>query len=281
MDGHYLAMIGGSSICFAVSMYLYIHSYQRADKQTEPDYFEAKSLLVFMLVLSTVLPVVSPVGLFLLCLVREKNVNIQSFGTYSSTQYKQPLYAKRSINSQDSELYQNNLLETITQSQSSEIRVKTVLASRGLSDKQAIPILKQAISDTVDDVRLTAYAIIENKEKSFNQQVQILTVSLDRAAPKQSGRIHHQLASLYWHICDIGLYEGEIQKFYLEKANGHVLEALKIHSLSNDLLRLQSMIQAKLASIEMSPIESQEFEEVAIDNPGFTVNELDAIYVSR
>ena len=79
-----------------------------------------------------------------------------------------------------------------------ETRLRVVLACRSLPERAAVQLLRLALRDPVDDVRLLAYAVLERKEREIQTQIQELLGGrgrrrrADRSAPpghpRQPGR---------------------------------------------------------------------------------------------
>ncbi len=59
-----------------------------------------------------------------------------------------------------------SLLGVLESSTIDNQRIKVVLKTRQMVDKEAIPILKKALLDPVDEVRLLAYSMLDKKEKN-------------------------------------------------------------------------------------------------------------------
>ncbi|MFO6383442.1 HEAT repeat domain-containing protein, partial [Pseudomonas aeruginosa] len=51
-------------------------------------------------------------------------------------------------------------------------RLTAIFATRRMPGKEAIPILKLALRDPADDVRLLAYSMLDQKESRINQRIE-------------------------------------------------------------------------------------------------------------
>lgn len=140
-------------------------------------------------------------------------------------------------------------------SQDPETRLRVVLACRQLPGRLAVPLMRLALRDPVDDVRLLAYAVLESKERQIQSQIQGL---YRRASARQTGtfatlmagnkdgaasseprppvdvaklqlplQAHAKLAELHWELVYQGLVEGEMLAFSLERVFGHAAEVLR------------------------------------------------------
>jgi hypothetical protein len=112
-------------------------------------------------------------------------------------------------------------------SRDAETRLRVVLACRQLPGRLAVPLLRLALRDTVDDVRLLAYAVLESKERKIQTEIQALLSRADREGQASVGLLaHSKLAELYWELVYQGLVEGELLAFSLERVLNHTGEVL-------------------------------------------------------
>jgi hypothetical protein len=121
-----------------------------------------------------------------------------------------------------------------------EARLKVVLACRSLPDRASVQLLRLALRDPVDDVRLLAYAVLERKEREIQSQIQELLAGASNSnsgissasgtgevqvRPQLAPATHARLAELYWELVYEGLVEGELLAFSLEQVLFHAGEA--------------------------------------------------------
>lgn len=88
-------------------------------------------------------------------------------------------------------------------------RVSALLATRGLMDLKAIPLLKQAINDSDDEVRLLAFSLLERREKQLLDNIRTLESSRELT---RADKI--ELGKLYKKLINSGLYEGGMKQYY-------------------------------------------------------------------
>lgn len=105
---------------------------------------------------------------------------------------------------------------------SAERRLIAVNACRFLPEKTAIPLLVLALKDTVDDVRLLAYAAIEKIEFRINQDIEKSKQQLKKQSTPEKA---NQIAQLYWELCYLGLADGALKQHYLQQAKSYLLDA--------------------------------------------------------
>ena len=110
-----------------------------------------------------------------------------------------------------------------------EQRFKAVLATRQMQDDKAIPILKIGLRDPVDEVRLLAYSMLDNKEKKIDLKIHqsLLHFSDDKLDPVSAAVIHQTLAESYWELSYLLLVQGQSKVHILKSAYHHANEALK------------------------------------------------------
>lgn len=98
-------------------------------------------------------------------------------------------------------------------------RLSAVMAARHMSDTQAIPILKLALKDLEDDIRLLAYSTLDSKETKLNEKISILQQQIATTTEQpQLGSLQKKLAELYWELSYLGLAQGALKQYVLKKA---------------------------------------------------------------
>ncbi|EIW88055.1 hypothetical protein AGRI_12656 [Alishewanella agri BL06] len=108
---------------------------------------------------------------------------------------------------------------------SDEKRLMATNSCRFLPPQVAMPLLKLALTDRSDDIRLLAYAAIEKIEFTLNNKIASLQQKI-RQTP--SAELLHRVAENYWELCYLGIAEGPIRSFYLEQAQHYLEQALKL-----------------------------------------------------
>jgi len=120
-------------------------------------------------------------------------------------------------------------------------RKEALLGCRELDDKQAVPILRTALADPTDEVRLLAHLLLTSKERKLSQQLdQLLKLDKD---PDPRGDRQEQLASLYWDFVYLELTTGEVAQHLLHQALFRIQTAIvRLPSASRYLLRARIQI---------------------------------------
>lgn len=109
-----------------------------------------------------------------------------------------------------------------------ETRLKALMAVQAMPGNLSTRLLHEVLSDPSDDLRLTAYGMLDKGEKKINLLIQ---QSLDEMARspsvEQQGLILKQLASHYWELVYQNYaHQGELREFALQSAWRYAQEAL-------------------------------------------------------
>ncbi len=112
----------------------------------------------------------------------------------------------------------------IRHSPNPDLRLRVVLACRQLPGRLAVPLLRLALRDRVDDVRLLAYAVLDGRERQIQTQVKEVLEQAgiqDANAPNTPPAVRARVAELYWELVYQGLVEGELLAFSLDQVMTH------------------------------------------------------------
>lgn len=130
-------------------------------------------------------------------------------------------------------------------------RLQAVMATRQMRDQEAIPILRLALKDAVDDVRLLAYSMLSNKEHLINGRIKEQLSRLQRETdPALRTQLHHHIAQDYWELAWLGLAEGEVLIHVLNTAREHVEAALETRTGAPGLHFLQGCILLRQGDVK-------------------------------
>jgi hypothetical protein len=123
------------------------------------------------------------------------------------------------------------------------VRLRAVMAARRLPGPGVVALLKLALRDPVEDVRLLGYAILERRQGAIYRRIQDALGALERA-PDQPGP-HLELAQQYWELVYQGLVGGDLQSYLLAKARTHLERAAKADPRNPSLQLLLGRIQLR------------------------------------
>ncbi len=134
-------------------------------------------------------------------------------------------YKPLSVNPQP--LYgSGGLIGVLRNAPNPERRIRAVMATRQLREQDAIPILRIALRDRVDDVRLLAYSLLDRMEQRINEQIKSQLDELEEATGLAAARLHEQLAHQFWELAYLGLASGDVYTHVLHQALHHLEQAL-------------------------------------------------------
>jgi len=120
-------------------------------------------------------------------------------------------------------------------------RVKAVMALRYLNDPKANRILRDAMKDPADDVRLLAYSVLEQKEASIRQAIQRTRKALDSGTSTTAVNGLRQQAVKHWALVQQELVQGGLAEKLVREANGFVDRVLA-DGPDADMLQLKGRI---------------------------------------
>lgn len=143
---------------------------------------------------------------------------------------------------------EGGLRQILREAGSTDKRLKALLATRQMADRDAISLLQEALKDPVDDIRLLAYSMLEQKEKNLAGQARKLMLALD---DKQSGnreRLKRRLAQIWWEMAYLGLAQGSLRLYYLNNAK-RILQDLTSNLSRHNDWRLLGRIELALGNV--------------------------------
>ncbi len=145
-----------------------------------------------------------------------------------------------------------NIRAILTSSPEDQQRIRAVLATRKMSDQTAIPILQIALLDTVDEVRLLAYSMLNTKEKKISNNIQqkLNQLKNETSSTLEQANIRHYIAEAYWELAYLGLEQGQARIHVLETANQYAIAASDVFDTDIELYFLRGRISLELAQYE-------------------------------
>jgi tetratricopeptide (TPR) repeat protein len=116
-----------------------------------------------------------------------------------------------------------------TPSLSPDIRMKALLSANAMSSRYSIPMLKALLGDAADDLRLLAYGMLDNREKTLNALIHAVLKKLRDCSNADLQQLYQkQLAELYWTFAYENLAEGDMLNYMLQQAEHYTRGALAI-----------------------------------------------------
>jgi hypothetical protein len=120
-------------------------------------------------------------------------------------------------------------------SASRQLRVEAVMALRLMDAHHAVPLLRVALGDRDEDVRLLAYGILERREKELRGSIELALQELEPpsaitadAPVRQRSAVLRTLAELHWELVHAGFVGGELRATTLRDATRYGDAALRL-----------------------------------------------------
>lgn len=106
-----------------------------------------------------------------------------------------------------------------------EQRMRRVVATRRWEHAQAVPLLRAALRDPADEVRLLAQAFLESRERALYARLEERAQALERVRAEASGPLRLELAEGTWELVRLGFVQGALAAQALRQALEHAEEA--------------------------------------------------------
>lgn len=120
----------------------------------------------------------------------------------------------------------SGLMSALESAREPEVRMRALLATRQMERRDAVPLLRVALTDTVDEVRLMAYAMLDRIEKRLTEQIHDLQQELEERPVEEPHRHHYEIAESLWELAYLGLAQGEVLDHVLFNVRKHLRKAL-------------------------------------------------------
>lgn len=142
------------------------------------------------------------------------------------------------------------LQDVLRHAPDAEKRLAALFATRRMPVREAIPILKLALRDPADDVRLLAYSMLDKQESEINHRIETTLQQLSAAEGAHRTALHDALARWYWELAYLGLAQGSVLEHVLNQAREHAEQTLSAagnpyaHVLAGRIALEQSRLDA-------------------------------------
>lgn len=130
----------------------------------------------------------------------------------------------------------------LSSSASTELRLQGMLTVRNMPTRATGGVLRETLGDRIDDVRLLAYGILDQKEKELTQQIDRALTLLENASPARHYRLYRRLAELYWELHFQDLVQGDIRALALRRALQYADQTLAENSEDGGMWLLRGRI---------------------------------------
>ncbi len=156
------------------------------------------------------------------------------------------------------------LVHVVRRGRTMNYRFEAVLATGAAPTPIAVSVLKAALSDTAEEVRLSAFGKLETTRRTIEQRIEqereILARGLSSA---RTHSLHATIAQLYFEIAYLGLADGEVYRHTLRTAWTHAREACALVPDDALMLQLIGRIHGREAENHESSVEARGAFEAA------------------
>lgn len=136
-------------------------------------------------------------------------------------------------------------------------RIAALIATLSLEAQQAVPLLRLALKDPDDEVRLLAYALLNRKEKAVEARMRQQQAEPASETPAQAFLRHKALAHDYWELAHLGDPQGDALISLCGRAHEHAQAALQLcpqdgglHFLNGQILLAQWQLDTASEAFE-------------------------------
>ncbi|MNR89010.1 hypothetical protein D3C72_199640 [compost metagenome] len=138
-------------------------------------------------------------------------------------------------------------------------RMTALLAMQAMPKRTASPILRSLLWDSVEDVRLLMYGMLDGAEKDITQKIHAELPKLAALKGKNNENeryaINYRLAQFYWELIYQNLVQDDIYRYTADQADHYATVALEIDANSASLWYMRG----RLALTRRQPDEAAAF----------------------
>lgn len=126
-------------------------------------------------------------------------------------------------------------------------RMTALLAMQSMPARTVSPLLQSMLADPLDDIRLLAYGILDNREKGLTQRILAERAKLDgKSQPAATGderrEANKALAELYSELIYEHLVKGDVYRNAADQADAYAAAALEDDPADASLWRLRGRL---------------------------------------
>jgi hypothetical protein len=138
------------------------------------------------------------------------------------------------------------------------VRMTALLAMQTIPKRTASPILREFLWDSVEDVRLLMYAMLDSAEKDVTQKIHVELQRLSKLSAEGNEKrryvVHAHLAQLHWELIYQNLVQGDIYTYTATQADFYAQQALALNAGNASLWNMR----ARLALARNQPEEAEQ-----------------------
>ena len=131
-------------------------------------------------------------------------------------------------------------------------RFQAILQVKHLPAKEQVQVLKFALKDASDEVRLFAFSRIEKFRSDLEARIKQFSTDLETAQADEHALLHLRLAESFHEIAYLSLAEGAVLTHALEQAHKHALSAKELRPESGPADYLLGRILLRMGEYDHS-----------------------------
>jgi hypothetical protein len=110
-----------------------------------------------------------------------------------------------------------------------ELRLKALLALQSVPSRAANNLIRQMLSEPVDDMRLLAYGLLDAREKVLDARIHGLKIRLKAPDTPEGARVTilKELAESYWELIYRGIVQGDLLRHCVAESRRYLGEFLE------------------------------------------------------
>lgn len=157
-------------------------------------------------------------------------------------------------------------LHSLYRSKNPDKRLQAIYATLKLKDQDAVPILRMALGDPVDDIRLLAYALLDRKEHHLSERIKKSRQKLEKIENSRNKQLYRQIANDYWELANLGLAQGEMRTYVLNMACKYIELGLKYYPQDLGFCFQYAQILLKLGNYDQAYEQFKKAESLGIEH---------------
>ncbi|MBT9475063.1 hypothetical protein [Polaromonas sp.] len=143
-----------------------------------------------------------------------------------------------------------DLAGTLQHAKDPRKRTEALIATLALEDVHAVPLLRLALKDPDDEVRLLAFSLLNRKEKAIEARMRARQARAGECEPDQVFLKHKALAHDFWELAQLGASQGSTQTALCGRALEQVQAALQLRPHDGGLHFLRGQIHLKARQLD-------------------------------
>jgi polysaccharide biosynthesis protein PelE len=157
-------------------------------------------------------------------------------------------------------------LHSLYRSRNPDRRLQAIYGTLKIKDQDAIPLLRMALRDSVDDIRLIAYALLDRKEHKLSERIQESKQKIEKKENSINKHLYRQIANDYWELANLGLAQGETRNYVLNMALKYTELGLKHYPQDLGFCFRYAQILLKLGDYEQAYEQFKKAENLGIEH---------------